>query len=163
MPSNRARNRKVERQLVKISEQLREMQLENRQGRKEARKEVRDLRDLQAQGVHSIGLEQAVTQLQADGVQMVNHILTWGNQKFSEVKGDLYDMNQTLTEVKTQLETLNAKTNRVLEQTSKVQVEEDEIQMRLAKLETKERLNKKRLQDVLPFSGIERGLQNVAP
>ena len=35
--------------------------------------------------------------------------------------------------------------------------------MRLAKLETKESLNKKRLQNVLQFSGIERGLQNVAP
>ena len=92
MPSNRARNRKVERQLVKISEQLREMQLENRQGRKEAHKEVRDL---QAQGV------QAVTQLQADGAQMVNHILTLGNQEFREVRGELYDMNRKLTEVKT--------------------------------------------------------------
>ena len=146
MPSNRARNRKVERQLVKISEQLREMQLENRQGRKEARKEVRDLRDLQAQGV-----------------QALNHILTLGKQAFSEVRGDLYDMNQTLTEVKTELETLNSKLDRVLDQTSKVQVEEDEIKMRLAKLETNESLNKKHLQNVLPFSGIERGLQNVAP
>ena len=35
--------------------------------------------------------------------------------------------------------------------------------MRLAKVETNESLNKKRLQNVLPFSGIERGLQNVAP
>ena len=157
MPSNRARNRKVERQLVKISEQLREMQLENRQGRKEAR----DLRDLQAQGVQAEVRD--LRDLQADGVQALNHILTLGKQAFSEVRGDLYDMNQTLTEVKTELETLNSKLDRVLDQTSKVQVEEDEIKMRLAKLETNESLNKKHLQNVLPFSGIERGLQNVAP
>ena len=165
MPRTSGRNRAVERQLAKLSGQLREIQLEGRKGHKEGRKEARkDLRDLQAQGV------QAVTQLQADGAQMVNHILTLGNQEFREVRGDLYDMNQTLTEVKTELATLktelatlNAKVDRVLVQTSEVQAEEVEIKMRIAKLETNESLNKKRLQNVLPFSGIERGLQNVAP
>ena len=168
MRRTRGRNSKVERQLGQLTELVREMQLENRQGHARVRKEVlKEVRDLKAHGVqvaNQLGdLQLAVTQLRADGLLVANHILNLGNQELSEVKGNLYDMNQTLAGFKTQLETLNAKTNRVLEQTSKVQVEEDEIQMRLAKLETKERLNTKRLQDVLPFSGIERGLQNVAP
>jgi len=161
MPRIRGGNSKVERQLGQLTDLVREMQLENRQGHARVRKEVlKEVRDLKAHGVQ---LANQLEQLRADGLLVANHILKLGNQELSEVKGNLYDMNQTLAGFKTQLETLNAKTNRVLEQTSKVQVEEDEIQMRLAKLETKERLNKKRLQDVLPFSGIERGLQNVAP
>ena len=101
MPRNRARSRRVERQFGEISEQLRKMQLEDRQGREE-------VRDFQAQGV-----------------QVVKQILTLGNQKVSEVnqaigevRGDLYDTNQAFT-------ALNEKIDRVLEQTSKVQVKED--------------------------------------
>ena len=76
-------------------------------------------------------------------------LLRLGNEKFSEVQGEL--------------KAINSKLDRVLVQTSMGQVEDDEAKARLAKLEDNERLTKKRLQNVLPFSGIERGLQNVAP
>ena len=114
------RNSKVERQLGQLTELVREMQLENRQGHARVRKEVlKEVRDLKAHGVqvaNQLGdLQLAVTQLRADGLLVANHILNLGNQELSEVKGNLYDMNQTLAGFKTQLETLNSKINRVLE------------------------------------------------
>ena len=62
-----------------------------------------------------------------------------------------------------QLHTINTKLDRVLDQTSYGQAEEDETKRRLAKAELDAHLTKMRLQKVLPFSGLEQNLQNVAP
>ena len=151
---------RLERQIAQLSKvvlegqkEQKEMRRELRQGQKEMRRELRkEASELQAQGV------KAVIQLQEQGAQVVKKLLSWGDQKFDEVQGELATMqgelgtmNQTFTEVKTELTGLNSKLDRVLQQTSKGQVEEGETKMRLAKLETKERLNTMRLQNVLHF------------
>ena len=119
MPRNRARSRRVERQFGEISEQLRKMQLEDRQGREEVRQGREEVRDFQAQGV------QVVKQILTLGDQKVSEV----NQAIGEVRGDLYDTNQAFTalneEFKEKFTALNEKIDRVLEQTSKVQVKED--------------------------------------
>ena len=109
---------------------------------------------------------QAVNQLQTQ-VKAIDsnfdQLLRLGNKKFSEVQGELKAINSKVNDINSKVDDINSKLDRVLVQTSKGQVEDDEAKARLAKLEDNERLTKKRLQNVLPFSGIERGLQNVAP
>ena len=181
-------NRKLERQLGKLAEQMILLVESNKEMRQEGAQAANQLLTQVAQGAQAVNQlqtqvaqgAQAVNQLQtqvAQGAQAVNQLQTQvkainsnfgqllrlGNEKFSEVQGELKAINSKVNDINSKGDDINSKLDRVLVQTSMGQVEDDEAKARLAKLEDNERLTKKRLQNVLPFSGIERGLQNVAP
>ena len=114
-------NRKLERQLGKLAEQMSLLVVSNKEMRQEGAQAANQLLTQVAQGA------QAVNQLQtqvAQGAQAVNQLQTQvkainsnfgqllrlGNEKFSEVQGEL--------------KAINSKLDRVLVQTSMGQVEE---------------------------------------
>jgi uncharacterized phage infection (PIP) family protein YhgE len=130
-------NRKLERQLGKLSEQMSLLVESNKEMRQEGAQAANQLQTQLAQGAQAVNQlqtqlaqgAQAVNQLQtqvAQGAQAVNQLQTQvkainsnfdqllrlGNEKFSEVQGEL--------------KAINSKLDRVLVQTSKGQVEEDE-------------------------------------
>ena len=109
-------NRKLERQLGKLAEQMILLVESNKEMRQEGAQAANQLLTQVAQGA------QAVNQLQTQ-VKAINskfdQLLGLGNEKLSEVQGELKAINS-------KLDNTNSKLDRVLVQTSKGQVEEDE-------------------------------------
>jgi uncharacterized coiled-coil DUF342 family protein len=95
----------------------------NKEMRQEGAQAANQLQTQLAQGA------QAVNQLQTQ-VKAINsnfdQLLRLGNEKFSEVQGELKAINSKVDDINSKVDDINSKLDRVLVQTSKGQVEEDE-------------------------------------